>query len=265
MKRIFLVLAATLICGACLFTSCKKDVINLKKMIIGKWMLAEVNGRAVTTNDKEVYTFVSATKAYMSASFSNNPNMSNVWSDQTEVDVAITGNKMTVTFHPEENMTTVDELNVTAINGSGFTADYKATVTEGGNVVFSRQGTMRFNKLNVDYREAIVGKWECIGLTGIETYNDTNARLEFFADGTYNYWRKNNSGEWVAVINREFQNYFVDGKLLATRWKNFGEAEQREWWEISSIASGQMQWTALRQNENGTTTQQGMKWVKVNK
>ena len=226
-------------------------------------MLTEINGRTITTNDKVVYTFVSATKAYMSASFSNDSDMSNLWSDQREVDVAITGNTMTVTFQPEPAMSTVDELSVTTINNSGFAANYKATVTDGGNVVYSRQGTVRFTKLNTDYREAIIGKWECTELNGIETYNDVNARLEFFADGNYKYWRKNSAGEWEAVTNREYQNYFVDGKLLATRWKNIGEAELREWWEITSLSRGKMQWTALRQNEDGTTAKQGMKWVKV--
>ena len=264
MKKLFMVLAATVICGACLFTSCKKDTRVLREMIIGKWMLTETNGRAVTTNDKVVYTFVSDTKAYMSASFSNNPGMSNLWSDQREVDVAIEGNTMTITFHATENVTTVDELSVTTINNSGFTANYKATVTDGGNVVYSRQGTMHFTKINVDYREAVIGLWECTELNGIETYNDANARLEFFADGNYKYWRKNDGGGWEAVTDREYQNYFVDGKLLATRWRNIGEDELREWWEITSLAHGKMQWTALRQNADGTTAQQGMKWVKVN-
>jgi hypothetical protein len=65
------------------------------------------------------------------------------------------------------------------------------------------------------------------------------------------------------VTNREFQNYFVDGTLLATRWKNQGEEELREWWEIASIDGNEMQWTALRAAEGGTVTQT-MKWVKVN-
>ena len=59
-------------------------------------------------------------------------------------------------------------------------------------------------------------------------------------------------------------SWIADGTLLATRWKKIGEDEMREWWEISSLANGQMQWTALRQTEGGTTVQQGMKWVKVN-
>lgn len=46
MKKILMVLAATVICGACLFTSCKKDEdLKLEEKIIGKWMLADKNGQ----------------------------------------------------------------------------------------------------------------------------------------------------------------------------------------------------------------------------
>ena len=137
------------------------------------------------------------------------------------------------------------------------------TVTVDGNVMLSDEDVLRYVKLTADYAEPILGLWECTGLTGIETYNDANARLEFLADGTYRYYRKDEGGQWEAVTTREFQDYFVDGTLLATRWKNLGEDELREWWEIASLADGQMQWTALRQNTDGTTAQQGMTWKKV--
>ena len=48
--------------------------------------------------------------------------------------------------------------------------------------------------------------------------------------------------------------YFVDGILLCTRWKNTADSEElREWWEIESIEGGVMKWKALRQRENGST------------
>lgn len=65
------------------------------------------------------------------------------------------------------------------------------------------------------------------------------------------------------MTTREFQNYFLDGKFLATSWKNVGEDELCEWWEIASIADGKMTWTALRANTDGSTVQQGMKWKKI--
>ena len=152
---------------------------------------------------------------------------------------------------------------MTAINGSEFTANHKVTVTMNGNVMIAYEDVVRLVKQTADYAEPILGLWECTGLTGIETYNDANARLEFLADGTYRYYRKNDGGEWQAVSTREFQNYFVDGTLLATRWKNQGEDELREWWEIESLSGDQMTWTALRQNADGSTAQQGMTWKKI--
>ena len=260
-----MVLAATVICGACLFTSCKKqDDLNVKEKIIGKWIVADKGGQPLPTNDKRVYTFVSTTKAYMSASLNSRPDIATQWNNQMEVAVAINGNNVNLTSHPDEHTTIVEELTITAISGNVFTADFKITSTVDGNQVLNEEHTVRFVKVTDDYSTAILGLWECQELTGIETYNDANARLEFFADGTYNYWRKNDNGEWEAVTNREFQNYFVDGTLLATRWKNIGEDELREWWEIASLAGNEMQWTALRQNADGTTAQQGMRWTKVN-
>ena len=266
MKKLFMVLAATVVCGACLFTSCKKyedNSLKLEEKIIGKWMASEWGGQPLPTNDKRVYTFVSTTKAYMSASLNSRPDIATQWNNQMEVAVAINGNNMTLTSHPDEHTTIVEELTVTAISGNEFTADFKTTSTVDGNQVLNEEYTMRLVKVTADYSAAILGLWECQELTGIETYNDANARLEFFADGTYRYWRKNDGGEWEAVTNREFQNYFVDGTLLATRWKNQGEEELREWWEIASISGNQMVWTALRQNADGTTVQQGMRWTKV--
>ena len=265
MKKLFMVLAATVICGACVFTSCtKQDNLNLEEKIIGKWMIADINGQPVLTDKKDVLTFVSATKAYLSASLNTPPESGAQWIDHTEHDVTISGNKVTLTSHPDEHTTVVDEYNVTAISGTEFTANRKITVTTDGNIVLSIDVVMRYVKLTSDYSTAILGLWECQEVTGIETYNNANAGLEFFADGTYNYWRKNAAGEWQTVPNREFQYYFVDGTLMATRWKNVGEDELREWWEIASIDGNQMQWTALRQNADGTTVQQGVKWVKVN-
>ena len=236
---------------------------GLSEKIIGKWMTAEVDGKPALTNKKRVLTFVSTTKAYISASRDINPEMGEMWSDNTELEVAIGGNKMSLTNRPDEHITSVEEFTVTAISGSEFMANRKVTLTVDGNERFSKEDIVLFVKQTADYREAILGLWECTGLTGIETYNDANARLEFLADGTYRYYRKNDGGEWQAVSTREFQNYFVDGTLLATRWKNQGEDELREWWEVESLSGDQMTWTALRQNADGTTAQQGMTWKKV--
>ena len=236
---------------------------DLAEKIIGKWMTAERNSEPTATNKKRVFTFISPTEVYVSASRSVESPDDKIWFDRIKADAVISGNKVTLTMHVDEHTTMVDEFNVTAINDAEFTAILKVTVMVDGTVERSTENNVRLTKVTADYREAVLGLWECTELTGIETYNDANARLEFFADGTYKYWRKNTAGEWEAVTTREFQDYFVDGTLLATRWKNQGEAELREWWEIESISGDQMVWTALRQNPDGTTVQQEMKWKRV--
>lgn len=70
--------------------------------------------------------------------------------------------------------------------------------------------------------------------------------------------------EWQ-LSNDAYSNYFVDGTLLCTRWKNNGEGkeENREWWEIESIEDGVMKWSALRKNPDGTTYTATFQMVKV--
>ena len=271
MKKIMnLVLAATLICGATTFTSCTNDdnpvkpEDNLAEKILGKWIKADRNGKPLPSDEKMVYTFKSATKCDVSASFDAGPEVGAKWIDKYEVDVTINKNVVTLTSNSEEGSTLVIEFEITAINDQEFTANHRVTITFGGAVVYVVEDVLRFTKVNRNYKEAILGLWECKGLYGGETYNDANGRLEFFEDGTYNYWRKNEAGEWESVTStREFQNYFVDGILLCTRWKNIGEDELREWWEIVTIKGDKMQWKALRANEDGTTFEQIMDWERV--
>ncbi len=248
--------------------------LNLSEKIIGKWMKSEQNGQPLPTDGKMVYTFVSPTKAYMSASIDASADVGTHWVSQLEAEMSISGrsaegrlqgkNKVSLTTYSEEGATMVVDYMITAIDEASFTANHKVTITLGGSVVYVVEDVLRFVRVTVDYAPAVVGLWECQEITGGETYNDPNARLEFLTDGTYRYYRKNDGGEWQAVTTREFQDYFVDGYLLNTRWKDDGAAEQREWWEIASIDGDQMTWTALRKNTDGTTTtQQGVKWKKV--
>ena len=226
-------------------------------------MPADKDGQPMITNKKMVITFVSSTKAYMSASLNDHPEAGTHWNENMETDVVIDGNKVTVTFHRNEHHTAVHEYIITAIDGSEFTASHKVTSTVDGNVVFHVEDVVRYVKVSADYKEDVLGLWECTGLTGIETYNDANARLEFLSDGTYRYYRKDDAGQWQAVTTRDFQDYFVDGTLLATRWQNKDEDELREWWEIASIDDEQMIWTALRQKEDGSTSVQKMTWKRI--
>lgn len=251
-------MAAALICSTTVFTSCTKDdnpvdpADNLAEKILGKWMPVYLDGNPVVTDLKSVYTFVSATKAYMSVSINAQQGEEIVWNNQKELDLSINGNKMTLTNHSDEHTTMVEEFNITAIDGSAFTANHKITVTVDGSVMLHNEGTIRFEKLTRDYNEAIIGIWEGQMTSEEDAYSDGKVhRWEYKADGTYVYYSQDEAGEWVPSDNT-LNEYFVDGTLLCSRWID-NEQEFREWWEIASIKNGVMQWKALRQKEDGST------------
>ena len=256
MNRLLMVLAATVICGACLFTSCKKDKVNtdlkLEEKIIGKWMFYDRNGELTPTDKKRVFTFVSTTKAYVSASRNSETEPGGKWSDHSEADVAISGNKVNVTTYPDEHTTVVDELTVTAIDDKELTADVKVIVTVDGIVERTSESVLRLVKVNVDYSQAILGTWQGHCTSEGSVFDDGQEhRWEYRADGSYVYYKLEGT-QWVPYSD-DFAQYFVDGNLLCTRWRNIGEeTENREWWEIS-INGNRMNWTALRQNPDGTT------------
>ncbi len=53
--------------------------------------------------------------------------------------------------------------------------------------------------------------------------------------------------------------------MLCCRWKNLGESqeEHREWWVVSSIENGVMEWTAVRESRDGAKYTAVLKMKKV--
>jgi hypothetical protein len=120
------VFVATLICGLNVFTSCDSDnnharpSYNLAEKIIGKWMDVEFDGQPALTSDKSVVTFVSPTKATYSISKTDFTETQIKWSVRRECDVEISGNKVTLTSHPEGNpkITLQDEYIINSITAT---------------------------------------------------------------------------------------------------------------------------------------------------
>lgn len=112
--------------------------------------------------------------------------------------------------------------------------DFSNTISIDGVEAIKMESKETLKRVTDDYTTAILGLWEGRA-TSEMIYNKVN-------------------GEWQ-LSDDALSDYFVDGPLLCTRWKNNGEntTENREWWEIESIKDGVMKWTALRQKEDGTT------------
>ena len=256
------VLAAILICGASVFTSCSSNEdnpaapvqpdLNLAEKIVGKWIVAELDGELCPTNLKATVTFESATKAYCSLSDVYSP----AWNEEIAADVTINGNKVIITAEESEHVSHVLNVNVVSMTDTDMVLSSDWIVFVDGKEYYHEvYGQERWVRVAYDYSSDIIGMWEGRS-TGseIQEFDDgENHRWEFLADGNFRYYQKVD-GLWQ-LSGDEYANYFVDGNLLCTRWKNKGEGqeEHREWWEIESIENGVMKWTALRLNEDGTT------------
>ena len=271
-KMIQWMMAAILICGATVLTSCSKNDdnpaqpdLNVGEKIIGKWMSAEINGKPFPTDNKGVYTFLSTTKARMSSSVNSRPELGDLWHDLSELDVNISGNVVTLTHQLDEHKTITIEMAVTSINAKEMHANVHATLMVDGTAARTMNDHIRYERIEEDYRTAILGMWEgrSTGAEGSEFDDGENHRWEYLADGTFHYYHKVN-GEWQ-LSDDVLNDYFVDGTLLCTRWKNAGAGneEHREWWEVESIENGVMKWKALRRNADGTTYTATFEMTKV--
>ena len=225
---------------------------EVEAAIRGKWMNVEVDGVASLTDEKSVTTILTLDRGAISASVYGMPGMETVWSQLEEVDVEISDNLVTLINHPDANSVFTAELFIISINEKEMHANVTLTLTQNGKVVGSGTSHVLYEKVTERFGKAIVGIWEGRMTEGKSAYDDGEYhRWEYLEDGTFNFYRKvGDTGSWEKVAD-EFAEYFVDGRLLCTRWQNVGAEECREWWEIRSIENDTMIWTALREDEVG--------------
>ena len=239
---------------------------GLAEKLVGKWMLADINGKPAPTNNKFVVTFTSAGRGYKSASLSEyaDTELKPLWSDRQEFDYAIADNVVTMTSKIDDHLTVVDELTVASISDAVTNGILKIKWIIDGTVVKSVEETVRTLKVTDDYSQTALGLWEGRVTSEQSEYDDGEEhRWELKADGTYTYYSRTGDGQWVDNVNSSAA-YFIAGPLLCMRWKNFGdETEDREWWEIESIQDGVMKWKALRQREDGSTYTATFQMTKV--
>ncbi|MBO7114101.1 MAG: hypothetical protein J6V95_02895 [Bacteroidaceae bacterium] len=262
------VMAAIIVCGASLFTSCDdKDkelsaTEQLTQKMLGKWMPVESNGVEVLTDQKTVTTFkltASGLKAYTSVSSfvmpsqtqSNSQDASkpDEWKHEQEADVKIENGKFIVTRPINDTINQISRYYILEAKGSTIEIYISTRLSINGQEVMGAMGhTEVWSKVNVGYSKDIVGLWEGHVTSDTSRFDDGEThRWRYNADGTYVYYSQDQEGNWKEVES-VFNNYFVDGYLLCTRWKNVGEDEyeNREWWEIESIDNDSMKWTAQR-------------------
>ena len=222
----------------------------VKEKIVGKWELSEVNNRDQVTNGRMILTYNENATLAVSISYFNKETNSYIWRNKQPGIYSIDGNVIK-NYLNQSGLYDATPHYIEAISDEAMTM----SSTSGGQTIYTR--------VAADYTSDIIGMWEVTEMTGEETYNDDNARLAFLADGTYRYYRKDDTGDWQLVSTRDVEEYFVDGDWLATRWQETGGEMNYEWWDIDEIKDGQMKWSALREREDGTRFTTTFTWRKV--
>lgn len=262
MKTVQRILVSALVCASAVLMGCsnndgsrsseeKQPVGNLSEKIVGKWIHVETDGVPVLTNQKSVHTFVledSIIKAYNSLAIND---VGAWWEFRKQMDIAIDGNKVTVKGKYDNGKSIITEMTVTSVTEKEMQLDAKTTLFNDGEayaVIGPR--SEKYVLVEKDYSQEILGTWEGHITSDQSAFDDSKMhRWKYKDDGTYLYLGLDEDGEWQADVNSK-GDYFVDGNLLCTRWKNVGDpAEHREWWEITSITDGVMNWAALRKSE----------------
>jgi hypothetical protein len=256
MKRILnRVLAATLICGASVFTSCKKSDTELSDKVLGKWIVADLDGAACPTSWKSVVTFESAKKGYYSISEITTM----TWENKTPAEVTFSKDGFTA-IEEEGAYKSVLTVTVNSITNKEMLLKTDWTLTGGSLVLLHEVYDERWVRVTDNFEQAVLGTWEAQVMDGGK---QQTWRWEFKADGTYVFSLKEGNAAWQ-VFEDKVSEYFVDGTLLCTRWQNTASSdEQRDWWEIESIQGGKMKWTALRIDEDLTTHTETLELSKV--
>lgn len=262
---------------ASFFIACDKDKDiedSLEGSIVGSWIIAEIDGKPVLTNDKVVFNFVSATKAYMSAAKKAPQGYEGyLWNNRLEQEVIIDGNKILLIYHDtlkiklsdsEKSIpyTSESEISVTSFNSNELKANIISRLII-NDQTFTTEYSERLIRVNVDYRESIVGTWQgrCTSVGGSAYDDGKTHRWEYRSDSTYCYYYNEND-EWKESV-AVYSDYFVDGPLLCTKWQNEGEHGNIENWEIVSIKDNVMKWKGWRKNDEGEIYEVTFEMTKV--
>lgn len=256
MKR-FCYLAAFAALTATISVACTKDDTPSQKEIethiIGKWKRVKSDGIETLTNGRVIETYESNGQGTISLSYYSTSILN--WQNQGKMSYSVSGNQLEIRGIDKSfyTISSIDENKCIKIVDK---------IINAGGTEFDRNIPMEFAKVKADFSKDIIGLWEGVAMTGYETYGNTDARIEYKADGSYVYYTKEDDG-WAVSKNAD-NEYNVDGDWLATRWRpEPGRDYNYEWWDIDEIKDGTMKWSALRKKEDGSLFNTTFTWKKV--
>lgn len=246
---IYLLSAVALLATAC--EQSHSDAPAPKQLeLIGTWRAEKSNGERISTNDRTILTYISSTKFTMSLSRYIPEFQEFTWRNKAMGDYAFDGmNLVQSAADPGTKYINrayaIDDRTMvmyydTFVNKKGLSTPMADTL------IYSRVGE------NLGYEELILGTWEGVSHTGLETYGDHNHRWIYkdkdrsdrYEFVYLNYDTLNQ--QWVPNAQSSSE-YNIHGSWLATRWlPQDSQQLNYEWWDIDDITDSTMTWSAWR-------------------
>ena len=231
-----------------LLCSCKKDKgIDYASLIPGTWVNTQVDSKTILTDASFVLKFHGGNMETFASGVILDEN-NKTWMENDSYTYSVDGNRIIIdgnnnlgsNFHLEFIIQSVDQQTLT-YSVSKFMVD---------GVEYPDPKIYTNKKVTVSLSSQFVGTW--YGKSTTQGNPDSSYHYwQYFADGHFNYYYQDNSGNW---INKPDNNglYFLYGSLLATNYTNDlitgGTGKAFECWNLS-IQGNTMFWMGLRGNE----------------
>lgn len=228
-------------------SSCTKNSSNYPKEIVGMWVLMDQNGTEVLTDDIFVICF-DGNGTELFACIQDISEDNRIWVEE-EFQYSISGDAIHITGEDLFGEGGEYTLKIQDIDDSYM------TYTEGGD-------KYKMRKIKYTYSESILGLWEGKNVTpGVDPDSKLGElhRWRYLEDGTYQYYYKNEAGEWE-LKEDNIGKYFVYGDLLACNWGTtdyntgvegtFSEAWIIEILQYENDGTMVMNWEGRRSNDS---------------
>jgi len=218
---------------------------ELKSKLQGMWLAEDIEGEALSVYAKSVMNFTSLTQCYTSLQVSD----IGLYDGQKlqayrQSSVDIKDGVMTLKPLYGDDSDEIIVMRVLSIS------DTEMIVEEGeienDETKPSNYVVRKWVRTTADYSTSILGTWE--GTRPKEDGGSKTCRWTFLADGTYKFYSKDSSGNWVTEDG--VAEYFTAGPLLVQRWISTedidGKEDEAEYgaesWQIMYINNDTMRW-----------------------
>lgn len=243
MKKILL-LAFCVALAAFSFGCTENDDTEIPQLLIGKWVNTVVSGSNVLT-DNVFYMQLRNDQVQVFAKGFDLDTANRSWIENNKYTFSSDGKQLSVNGTDALGKVYKMQFNILTLNETQLKYSVKSFTIDGVPVSDTNIYTCR--KINADYSSEFVGVW--YGKCTSAGSSDTSYHYwEYFADGTYNYYYKNDADEWVKKSDNEGK-YFLYGDLFASNYTNDlisgGKGKAYECWNFT-INNNTMTWTALR-------------------